>query len=220
MDMSRYIIAIDGPCASGKGTVAARVAQALGWQYLDSGALYRLAALYAQKQGAAWQDEAGLANMAATLPVCFDGQRILLEGEDVSQAIRQEEVGMWASKIAALPAVRAALLQRQRDFAINQHLVADGRDMASVVFPQAQLKIFLTADATVRAVRRAKQLGLPENGEAFSAILRDIELRDMQDKNRAVAPLKPAEGAHMLDTSHLNIEEAVAQVLHWYRAVV
>ena len=147
------VIAIDGPSASGKGTIAARVAQELGWAYLDSGALYRLTALYAQRQGVSWSDEAALAELAAALPVRFAGGTVFLADENVGSAIRSEEIGMGASAVAALPAVRAALLQRQRDFLTEQGLVADGRDMASVVFPQARLKIFLTAAAEVRACR-------------------------------------------------------------------
>lgn len=218
--MNRQVIAIDGPSASGKGTIAAQVAQQLGWQYLDSGALYRLSALYAQQNNVSWQDETALCALIADLPVHFDNQKIILNDIDVSHAIRQEKIGSGASQIAALPAVRDALLQRQRDFSADNSLVADGRDMASVVFPDACLKVFLTADAPVRAQRRAKQLGLPENGAEYIAILGDIEARDARDKQRTVAPLKPVADAHILDTSSMSIAEAVAQVLAWYRAVV
>lgn len=218
--MNRQVIAIDGPSASGKGTIAAQVAQQLGWQYLDSGALYRLSALYAQQNNVSWQDETALCALIADLPVHFDNQKIILNDIDVSHAIRQEKIGIGASQIAALPAVRDALLQRQRDFSADDSLVADGRDMASVVFPDACLKVFLTADAPVRAQRRAKQLGLPENGAEYNAILGDIEARDARDKQRTVAPLKPVADAHILDTSSMSIAEAVAQVLAWYRAVV
>ena len=211
------IIAIDGPSASGKGTVASRVAAALGWQYLDSGALYRLTALYAQQQHIEWHDEAALANLAANLPVFFEGQHILLAGQDVSEAIRHENIGMGASTVAQLPKVRAALLQRQRNFLSNSAgLVADGRDMGSVVFPDACLKIFLTASAQIRAERRAKQLGLPCEGVAFERILADIEARDEADRRRAVAPLQQLPDAQLLDTSNMNIEEAVKKVLDWY----
>lgn len=211
------VIAIDGPSASGKGTIAARVAQELGWAYLDSGALYRLAALYAQRQGVSWSDEAALAELAAALPVRFAGGTVFLADEDVGSAIRSEEIGMGASAVAALPAVRAALLQRQRDFLTEQGLVADGRDMGSVVFPQAQLKIFLTAAAEVRACRRAKQLGLPCEGLEYQRIVADIQARDLADSRRTSAPLRQEPDAKLLDTSDLGIDETVKKVLDWYR---
>ena len=165
--MATKVIAVDGPSASGKGTVASRVAAALGWNYLDSGALYRLTALYARQRNVGWTNEAAVAALVAALPAQVDGQRVLLDGEDVGNEIRSEEIGMGASAVAQLPAVRAALLQRQRDFQTASGLVADGRDMGSVVFPDAALKVFLTASAQVRAERRAKQLGLPCEGLAF-----------------------------------------------------
>ncbi|MDO4997260.1 MAG: (d)CMP kinase [Neisseria sp.] len=214
--MKQKVIAIDGPSASGKGTVAARVAQALAWQYLDSGALYRLTALYAKQQGVEWDDEAALASLASALPVVFTETAIELNGQDVSQEIRSENIGMGASAIARLPALRAALLQRQRDFLSETGLVADGRDMGAVVFPQAQLKIFLTASAQIRAERRAKQLGLACEGIEFERILADIEARDENDRRRAVAPLQQLPDAYLLDTSDLTIEEAVKKVLDWY----
>lgn len=210
------IIAIDGPSASGKGTVASRVAEVLGWHYLDSGALYRLTALYAQKQGVEWNDEPALAALAERLPARFDGETVWLDGEDVGRAIRHESIGMGASAVAQLPQVRAALLQRQRDFATEQGLVADGRDMASVVFPDAELKVFLTASAQIRAERRAKQLGLPCEGIEFERILSDIEARDEADRRRTIAPLQQLPDARLLDTSDLTIEEAVKKVLDWY----
>ncbi len=210
------IIAIDGPSASGKGTVASRVAAALGWDYLDSGALYRLSALYARRSGVEWEDEEGVARLAAALPVRFEGQRVLLDGEDVSEAIRSEAVGMGASAVARFPAVRRALLQRQRDFLTEKGLVADGRDMGSVVFPEADLKVFLTASAQVRAERRAKQLGIPLSGLAFERILADIEARDEADRRREAAPLRQEADAKLLDTSDMGIEEAVKKVLDWY----
>ena len=210
------VIAIDGPSASGKGTVAARVAAALGYAYLDSGALYRLTALYAQNQGIEWTDESTLAQLAAELPAEFIDGRILLAGNDVSAAIRSESIGMGASAVAALPAVRTALLQRQRDFLSTQGLVADGRDMGAIVFPDAELKIFLTADARIRAERRAKQLGLPLEGIEFERILSDIEARDEADRRRPVAPLRQLPDALLLDTSALSIEESVKKVLDWY----
>ncbi|WP_066568347.1 (d)CMP kinase [Snodgrassella sp. CFCC 13594] len=213
------VIAIDGPSASGKGTVAARVADHLGWAYLDSGALYRLTALAAQQQDVAWDDEVSLALLAQHLPVCFGEGCVLLAGADVTEAIRSEAVGMGASAVAKLPAVRTALLQRQRDFLKAPGLVADGRDMASVVFPYAVLKIFLTASAPVRAERRAKQLGVAVGSAEYTRILQDIEKRDEADRNRSVAPLKPTADAHVLDTSNLDILHSVQKVLDWYQQI-
>lgn len=213
------VIAIDGPSASGKGTVAARVAAILSRDYLDSGALYRLTALYAQQQNISWHNEHEVAALAQELPVVFKNDSIILNEEDVTSAIRTESIGMGASAIAALPEVRTALLQRQRDFLTSRGLVADGRDMASVVFPHAELKIFLTASAQVRAQRRALQLGLAVDGPDFVQILTDIEKRDQADCQRTVAPLKPVSDAKILDTSSLNIEESVKKVLDWYRKI-
>ena len=211
------VIAIDGPSASGKGTVAARVAEALGMDYLDSGALYRLTALAAQIQGVAWDDEAALEPIAAQLPAAFVAGGILLNGEDVSATIRQEKIGMGASQVAKWPAVRAALLERQRAFAGEHGVVADGRDMGSVVFPDAKLKVFLTASAEERARRRALQLNIDLNSAAYQAIVDDIKQRDLNDTQRAVAPLKQLPDAHLLDTTELSIENAVKKVLDWYR---
>ena len=211
------VIAIDGPSASGKGTVAARVAEALGMDYLDSGALYRLTALAAQIQGVAWDDEAALEPIAAQLPAAFVAGGILLNGEDVSATIRQETIGMGASQVAKWPAVRAALLERQRAFAGEHGVVADGRDMGSVVFPDAKLKVFLTASAEERARRRALQLKIDLNSVAYQAIVDDIKQRDWNDSQRAVAPLKQLPDAHLLDTTELSIENAVKKVLDWYR---
>ena len=211
------VIAIDGPSASGKGTVAARVAEALGMDYLDSGALYRLTALAAQTQGVAWDDEAALEPIAAQLPVAFVAGSVLLNGEDVSATIRQEAIGMGASQVAKWPAVRAALLERQRVFAGERGLVADGRDMGSVVFPDAKLKVFLTASAEERARRRALQLNIDLNSAAYQAIVDDIKQRDWNDSQRAVAPLKQLPDAYLLDTTELSIENAVKKVLDWYR---
>ncbi|WP_373707138.1 (d)CMP kinase [Neisseria dentiae] len=219
MDLNRKIIAIDGPSASGKGTVASRVAAALGFDYLDSGALYRLTALYAQQRNADWGDEAAVAALAGQLPAEFDGGRILLDGRDVTDAIRTEAIGMGASAVAQLPKVREALLQRQRAFLTEKGLVGDGRDMGSVIFPDAALKIFLTASARTRAERRAKQIGVPTEGVAFERILADIEARDEADSRRAVAPLKQQPDALLLDTTHLNIEESVKKVLDWYAKI-
>ena len=211
------VIAIDGPSASGKGTVAARVAEALGMDYLDSGALYRLTALAAQTQGVAWDDEAALEPIAAQLPVAFVAGSVLLNGEDVSATIRQEVIGMGASQVAKWPAVRTALLERQRAFAGERGLVADGRDMGSVVFPDAKLKVFLTASAEERARRRALQLNIDLNSAAYLAIVDDIKQRDWNDSQRVVAPLKQLPDAHLLDTTELSIENAVKKVLDWYR---
>lgn len=219
MAIKQKVIAIDGPSASGKGTVASRVAEALGFAYLDSGALYRLTALFAQKQKVMWDDEAGVAALAQVLPAKFDGQQVWLDGEDVSTQIRTEAIGMGASAVAQLPQVRTALLQRQRDFLTEQGLVADGRDIGSVIFPDAELKIFLTASAQVRAERRAKQIGLPCEGVAFERILADIEARDEADRRRAVAPLQQLPDAKLLDTTELGIEETVKKVLDWYSKV-
>ena len=216
MSIKQKVIAIDGLSASGKGTVALRVAQALGFDYLDSGALYRLTALYAEKRGVGWHDEEAVAQLAENLPVRFEETRIMLNDEDVSAQIRSEAIGMGASAIAQLPKVRVALLQRQRDFLTEKGLVADGRDMGSVVFPDAVLKVFLTASAQVRAQRRARQLGLPCEGVEFDRILSDIEARDEADRRRPVAPLRQLPDAVLLDTTDLGIEESVKKVLDWY----
>lgn len=216
MSIKQKVIAIDGPSASGKGTVALRVAQALGFDYLDSGALYRLTALYAEKRGVSWHNEEAVAQLAGNLPVRFEETRIMLNDEDVSVQIRSETIGMGASAIAQLPKVRAALLRRQRDFLTGKGLVADGRDMGSVVFPDAVLKVFLTASAQVRAQRRARQLGLPCEGVEFDRILSDIEARDEADRRRPVAPLRQLSDAVLLDTTDLGIEESVKKVLDWY----
>jgi len=209
------VIAIDGPSASGKGTVAARIAAALGFSYLDSGALYRLTALAARRAGVAWDDEASVARIAAGLDVVFAEDSIRLAGEEVGEAIRSEEMSSGASQVAALPAVRAALLFRQRAFGRAPGLVADGRDMGSVVFPGAPVKVFLTASAEARAERRYKQL----IGKGFSAnlepILLDLRQRDERDSRRSVAPLQQEADARLLDTTHLTIEQAVNQVLAW-----
>jgi len=213
------VITIDGPTASGKGTVASRVAQTLGFGFLDSGALYRLTALAATESGMDLGDEPGLARIAAGLDVSFEGERILLSGREVSDAIRAEAVGVAASRIATLDGVRSALLDLQHGFRRAPGLVADGRDMGTVIFPDADLKVFLTASAEARAERRYKQLigkGFPAN---MPALLQDLRDRDARDTGRSVAPLKPAEGAHLLDTSNMTIEQAVEKVLGWYQSV-
>jgi 3-phosphoshikimate 1-carboxyvinyltransferase len=211
------VIAIDGPSASGKGTVAQRVATALGFHFLDSGALYRLTALAAMKAGVSLDDEAAVAGVAAGLPAEFVGDKILLSKEDVTEAIRAEEVGNGASKVAVLPAVRAALLDRQRAYRRFPGLVADGRDMGSVVFPEAPVKVFLTASAEARGERRYKQLidkGMPDNMRPLlQDIVSDLKERDARDAARSVAPLKQCPDADLVDTTALNIEEAVAAVM-------
>ncbi len=212
------VIAIDGPSASGKGTVAARVARALGFFYLDSGALYRLTALAARRAGVAWDDEHGVAAVASSLDVSFSEGLVRLADEDVVDAIRTEEVSAGASQVGSLPAVRSALLFRQRAFARAPGLVADGRDMASVVFPEAALKVFLTASAEVRAERRYKQLQASWIAADRHRIVSDLQERDARDSQRSVAPLCQVEGARSLDTSDCSIDQAVDQVLSWYQA--
>lgn len=208
------VIAIDGPTASGKGTVAQRVARALGWHYLDSGSLYRLAALGALRGMAGpAADEAAIAAFAARLPVVFDGDRILLDRADVTDAIREEPVGNAASRIAVMPAVRAALVDRQRAFRRAPGLVADGRDMGTVIFPDAALKVFLTASAQARAERRYKQLIEKGFSANLPGLLRDLEERDRRDASRAIAPLVPAEDAQVVDSTALGIDETVERVL-------
>lgn len=211
------VIAIDGPAASGKGTVAVRVAAALGFAYLDSGALYRLVGLQATRAGVALDDHDGLGALAAALPTEFRGMEVYLGGERVTEAIRTEDIGVAASRAAAYPAVRAALLARQRAFRRPPGLVAEGRDMGTVVFPDARLKVFLTASAEARAERRHKQLidkGLSAN---MLSLLDEIRERDARDSTRAASPLKPADDAVLLDTTALSIEQAVSQVLTWWR---
>ena len=211
------VIAIDGPSASGKGTVAARVAEALGYAYLDSGALYRLTALAAKQAGIDWADEAGVAGLAAVLDVEFFGGDILLNGALVGDAIRTEEMSAGASKVAVLPAVREALLFRQRAFNTLPGLVGDGRDMGSVIFPKAPLKVFLTASAEARAERRYKQLIEKGFSANLADLLLDLQQRDARDSQRSVAPLRQEVDAKLLDTTHLTIEQAVKQVLDWAR---
>ena len=211
------VIAIDGPSASGKGTVAARVADKLGFSYLDSGSLYRLTALASQRAGVDWASEAGVAKIAAELPVRFAGDRIFLGAEDVSEAIRSEAMSVGASKVAVLPAVRDALLFLQRAFRKAPGVVGDGRDMGSVVFPDAPLKVFLTASVDARAERRYKQLIGKGNTVILADLLKDLQERDARDSQRAVAPLKQGEDALLLDTTSLSIDQAVTQVLKWWK---
>lgn len=213
------VLCVDGPTASGKGTLAARLAERLGYHLLDSGALYRVTALAALQAGLSIDpaNEAAIAALARHLPVRFEGDRVLLNGQDVSDAIRSEEGGMNASKVSALPAVRTALVALQHSFARLPGLVADGRDMGTVIFPAAPLKVFLTASAAQRAERRYKQLiskGIPARIDVLRA---DLEARDARDMNRSVAPLKPAEDALLLDNSSLSIDASVDQVLAWWQ---
>ena len=218
MKNSVPVITIDGPTASGKGTVAHRVAQALGWGVLDSGALYRLTALSVLQRGGDAADPQAVARIAESLEVVFHAKGILLEGREVSELIRQEEVGNLASRLAPNPALRAALLERQRAFRRPPGLVADGRDMGTIVFQDADLKIFLVADVRARAQRRCKQLiekGISANLED---LLADMRERDARDIERAVAPLLPAQDAHVVDSSTLTIEQTVQSILdRWSR---
>ena len=210
------VLAIDGPTASGKGTIAQQVAARLGWHYLDSGSLYRLTALRALRQGVTVTDETGLARVAGTLQPVFDAGRIRLDGEDVTDAIRAEDVGQAASRIAVVPAVRAALVAAQRAFRSPPGLVADGRDMGTLIFPDATLKVFLTASAESRALRRHKQLIEKGFSANLAGLLRDLNERDVRDTQRAAAPLKPAEGAFVLDSTSLDIDQTVQAVLKEY----
>ncbi|MDP3825721.1 MAG: (d)CMP kinase, partial [Polaromonas sp.] len=213
------VVCIDGPTASGKGTVAALVAHKLGYHFLDSGAMYRITALAAMRAGMTIESaqETAIADLARQLPVRFSSDKVFLGAQDVTDAIRTEEAGMNASRVSALPAVRLALVDLQHSFRRLPGLVADGRDMGTVIFPDAALKIFLTASARHRAERRHKQLiskGIPAT---IAAIEQDLEARDTRDMSRQSAPLKPADDARPLDNSELSIEESVAQVLNWWQ---
>ncbi|MFZ6048773.1 (d)CMP kinase [Pseudomonas sp. CR3202] len=224
MNANVPVIAIDGPSGSGKGTVAGLLAKRLGWRLLDSGALYRLLAFAARNHGVDLTNEESLKVLAAHLDVQFNaiaggGQRIILEGEDVTDVIRSEQVGAGASQVAALPAVRDALLQRQRAFLEAPGLVADGRDMGTVVFPQAQLKIFLTASAEERARRRYLQLKGKGMEADMVSLLTEIQERDERDSQRSVAPLKPAPDAMILDSTSLSIDEVQAKILQAFAAL-
>ncbi|NMM10928.1 MAG: bifunctional 3-phosphoshikimate 1-carboxyvinyltransferase/cytidylate kinase [Polaromonas sp.] len=211
------VICIDGPTASGKGTLAALTAHRLGYHYLDSGALYRLSAYAAARSGVDLDDESGVARIARALPVRFKGDRIFLDAEDVSDAIRTEAAGMAASKVSVHRQVRDALLALQHSFRQLPGLVADGRDMGTVVFPDAGLKIYLTASARHRAERRHKQLISKGNPATIVAIQRDLEARDRRDMSRQTAPLKPADDARLLDNSNLSIEKSTALVIDWWQ---
>jgi cytidylate kinase len=217
------ILTIDGPSGAGKGTIAQRVATALGWHLLDSGALYRLTALAAQRQGVAFDDLDGLERVALSLQVSFlpsgpdQPVRVLLAGEDVTAQLRTETAGNNASIVAALPRVRVALLQCQKNFYQAPGLVADGRDMGTVVFPGAPFKVFLTASAEARAQRRFQQLKAQGEDVKLAALLRDIEARDARDMGRKDAPLRAADDAVSIDTTSLSIDEVYRQVLDLVR---
>jgi len=217
------VVAIDGPTASGKGTIGKLVAQRLDWHYLDSGALYRLVGLAALGRHVDLGDSAALAKVAAKLNARFaplaGGERVYLDDVDVSAELRTERAGDAASRVAAIPAVRTALLQRQRDFAQPPGLVADGRDMGTVVFPGATLKVVLTASAEARAMRRHKQLKEKGIDVSLPDLSWDIAQRDARDANRTVAPFKPAPDAQVLDSTSLTPEEVVAQILQWLERV-
>ncbi|HVS25751.1 MAG TPA: (d)CMP kinase [Burkholderiales bacterium] len=211
------VIAIDGPSASGKGAVAQWVARELGFHYLDSGSFYRLVALAAQKRGIALDDETALAKLAESLPAEFRGGEILLDGKQVTDEIRSETCAAGASRVAALPKIRLALLSRQRAFRKTPGLVAEGRDMGSTVFPDAVLKVFLTASTEARAERRYKQLMEKGMYASIPTLLQEIKERDLRDSQRSVAPLRQGADAGLLDTTSLSIEETVAEVLSRYR---
>lgn len=219
--MSNYpVIAIDGPTASGKGTVAALVAETLGFHYLDSGALYRLVALASEKRGIDVKNASELGLLVPQLLISFKNSQIWLDGEDVTDAIRTENIGLRASALAVHPEVRSALVGLQRSFRQFPGLVADGRDMGSIIFPDAVLKVFLTATAAARAERRYKQLIAKGISAKLSDLLHDLQERDARDSNRGTAPLLVADGAKVLETSDLSIDQAVKTVLDWYQSAI
>ena len=217
MTSSVPVIAIDGPSASGKGTVAQRLAEHLGFHCLDSGALYRLVALSALRKGIPWSDQHSLGELARSLPVRFERGQIFLEKELVTDEIRSERCSEGASIVAAIGAVREGLTERQKAFRQAPGLVAEGRDMGSVIFPDAVLKIFLTASAEIRAERRLKQLKQKGITARLPVLLQDLRERDARDSSRSVAPLKPTLDAHRLDTTELSVLQAVEQILLWYQ---
>ncbi|MAR00988.1 MAG: cytidylate kinase [Oceanospirillaceae bacterium] len=219
--MSVPVIAVDGPSGSGKGTICAMLATELGWHLLDSGALYRITGLAASRRGIPLNDEYAVTAVAENLDVEFipgaNGVAVMLEGDDVSRTIRTEEVGSLASQVAALPEVRKALLQRQRDFRAAPGLIADGRDMGTVVFTDAPVKVFLTASAEERGRRRFEQLRSKGFDASLRALVEDIRARDERDTNRAVAPLRPAEDALVIDSTTLTITEVRDQIMNLIR---
>ncbi|WP_288234512.1 (d)CMP kinase [uncultured Haemophilus sp.] len=217
--MKNVIITVDGPSGAGKGTLCYALAEKLGFDFLDSGAIYRITALDALKKQVNLENEDAVAEVGRNLNVQFvpdNGEvNVILDGENVGDQIRTAEAGQNASKVAAFPKVREALLQRQRDFACEKGLVADGRDMGTIVFPEAQIKLFLDASAEERAKRRVKQLQLKGFNANFEQILGEIKERDYRDRNRAVAPLVPAKDALVLDSTHLSIDEVIRQALEY-----
>lgn len=217
LDTSIPVIAIDGPSASGKGTIAAAVARHLGFHYLDSGALYRIVGLIAGERGANLDHDAEVSCITLNLNIKFDGDRVWVDGRDVSEQIRGEAAGAAASKVAVLPGVRAALLNLQRVFRQPPGLAADGRDMGSVVFPDARLKIYLNASAEERARRRYKQLMGKGLGASMAALLQDIRARDFRDSSRAAAPLLKCADAVEIDSTNMTVDAVVAKVLSLYR---
>jgi cytidylate kinase len=214
------VIAIDGPTASGKGTVASLVAEKLGFHYLDSGALYRLVALASEKHGIDVKNGPELGLLVHKLLISFKNSQIFLDGDEVTDAIRTESMGLRASALAVHPEVRSALVGLQRSFRQFPGLVADGRDMASVIFPDAVLKVFLTATAAARAERRYKQLIAKGISAKLSDLLQDLQERDARDSSRGTAPLLVADGAKVLETSDLSIDQAVKTVLDWYQSAI
>ena len=219
MIMKNVIITVDGPSGAGKGTLCYALAEKLGFDFLDSGAIYRITALDALKKQVNLENEDAVAEVGRNLNVQFvpdNGEvNVILDGENVGGQIRTAEAGQNASKVAAFPKVREALLQRQRDFACEKGLVADGRDMGTIVFPEAQIKLFLDSSAEERAKRRVKQLQLKGFNANFEKILGEIKERDYRDRNRAVAPLVPAKDALVLDSTHLSIDEVIRQALEY-----
>jgi cytidylate kinase len=217
IDTEISVIAVDGPGGSGKGTITTRLAKQLGWRFLDSGALYRLTALAVIKAQVSLDDEAALGQLTTDLNIRFETSDhdviAVLDEEDVTDQLRYEETGVMASKVATIPTVRAALVTRQRRFRQSPGLVADGRDMGTVIFPDAKLKIFLTASAEIRAERRYKQL--KDKGESvnLTRLFREIKARDLRDQSRSVAPLRPAEDAVIIDSTVLSIDEVFNKVL-------